>query len=125
MVPRVKHALPGRLRLQIRGLKQLEPDSTLQKLIETELVSMIKGIKSIQSNLSSGTALVIYEPETVSEETVLNVFSSLAKTALKYYDKIKEHNPSPQMISKLGGLIAQDPDLLLGHVLELDDAVWH
>ena len=83
---RIVHAIPGRVRLKVAGLKA-NPD--LGKVIQTRLQS-VPGIQAVETQALTGSLLVLFDPLTIVapaslltlSETLTDLFPELDQTKL-------------------------------------------
>jgi len=90
--PRVTHRLPGRLRLRVPLLRKL-PDEWLQtaQILEQVMCSP-EGIRSVQSSRPTGSVLVEYDPDTLSEADVLSFLRILLELLWRHRDRLASLN---------------------------------
>jgi len=83
---RIVHAIPGRVRLKVAGLKG---DSSLGTAIQTRLGS-VPGVQMVETQPLTGSVLVLFDPQTVTapaslltlSETLTDLFPELDQTKL-------------------------------------------
>jgi hypothetical protein len=83
---KIVHAIPGRIRLKVAGLKA---NPSLGLAIQTRLRA-VPGIKTVETNLLIGSVLVCFDPETLMapatlltlSETLTDLFPELDQTRL-------------------------------------------
>ncbi len=85
--PRVTHRLPGRLRLRVPLLRKL-PDEWLQtaQILEQVMCSP-DGIRSVRSSRTTGSILVEYDPDMLSEADVLGFIRTLLELLWRHRDR--------------------------------------
>ena len=79
---RITHRLPGRIRIHIPALEKLPAE--WQKYLEpsADLISMLKGINTVQIQPVSGSLLITYDPGLIDETGIIQWLKSLVKTFL-------------------------------------------
>jgi hypothetical protein len=83
---RIVHAIPGRVRLKVAGLKAT---SSLGVTIQTRLRA-VPGIRAVETNPLTGSVLVFFDPEALTapaslltlSETLTDLFPELDQTKL-------------------------------------------
>ena len=69
---KIKHRIPGRVRLYIPALEKLPKDWHSLTNIVQDLIILKKGIKNAIITPLSGTIVLHYSPESIRERDVLN-----------------------------------------------------
>ena len=129
--PRVLHSLPGRLRIHVPGLKQLQPDALIVEILNDNKDRVTPGIHSIEPNFITGNILFHYDPDQTNESRILAMLKALEKTAVKYSKKLKQYEKkelSTEQINRVTeqmvAVLENSPGFLLGEELELPDEIW-
>lgn len=86
--PRVLHRLPGRLRLHIPLLNQVNENSLNVASSIIGLVETPEEIFSVEPNFITGNVLICYDNKLVKEEGVLALFRSLVKIVARHWEQI-------------------------------------
>lgn len=126
--PRVVHRLPGRLRLQIpnppknSGLTLPAMDEWVRYLRNNE------GIDNVEYNHVTGKALITFDPEVISEETILKAIDRLTDAVLDHlprYLKLDDRTKS-EIPRRILNFLERHPfDITSDRPMELDDEIWH
>jgi hypothetical protein len=106
--PRVVHRLPGRLRLHLPALKRLAPlqgDAT--PWIE-DCLALPAGVETVSVNTRTGSILIGYAPETLSESDVLAQVQTLSARVRQNWSRLKHLDPQQDTAQILDCL--QGPD---------------
>ena len=77
--PRVVHSLPGRVRLQVPLLKKAGRDHHHWSDLLCTLLKVPEGIEEVSANSVSGTVLLNYDTNMVSEQEILSFLTSLSR----------------------------------------------
>ena len=105
---KVVHRLPGRLRLSIPTL-QLIPEEYRQYIGPTEtLLNGLPGIKVVSINYGTATALMQYEPATVSEVVLLGWIEQLIAAAVRFHNQLKDCTNRHLRLLKTGALLQKE-----------------
>lgn len=89
---KIKHRLPGRIRLHIPALEKLPSDWHPLAEPVNELITLKNGIHSAKIEPVSGGVILSYIPETICERDVLNWLELVAR---RFIDSVRCHkNPT-------------------------------
>ena len=103
--PRVLHSIPGRMRLQFPRLKRLGEQYLRWADVLCELLKTTEGIENVSSSHVSGTILLHYDLETLTEKEILSFISAISRV---FVAQKKD----------LNRLIESDPDAVLNRLRE-------
>ncbi len=111
--PRVIHSIPGRLRLHIPMLKKFGQRYRNWALVICELINEPDGIEEVSPSLVTGTVLLHYDHNKLTEAEIVNFISSLGKIFISQRDEL-----SP--------FAEEKPELVLNRLKEwLNSALTH
>ena len=83
---KIKHRIPGRVRLYIPALEKLPNDWHSLANIVQDLITLKRGIKNARIAPLSGTIVLHYNPDSISERDVLNW---LEFVAMRFVDQCR------------------------------------
>jgi hypothetical protein len=88
--PKVKHRLPGRLRLNVPILKKIprRKENLFSKF--EKLFLLPDGIDDVKASPVSGSIVVSYNPEEIKEENVIHWVGTLWRLIGENYDRLAE-----------------------------------
>jgi len=88
--PRVKHRLPGRLRMNAPILKKMPPEHEplFRKLVTLFLLP--RGLKDVEVEFITGSILVAYDSEEITEEAVLKWIGTLWRLFSEHFDRLEK-----------------------------------
>jgi hypothetical protein len=126
--PRVVHRLPGRLRVRIPALKRLARGCRPAELSWRELRLGPHRIPEIAVNLTTGSLLIRYRPEELTEAELLGFLRAVSRLALGHWNRFrglpKERRAvALQRLAQAVGR-ATRPRLALEEDLEIPEDVW-
>lgn len=99
--PRVIHSIPGRLRLHIPILKKFGERYRNWALMICELIGEPDGIDDVSPSLVTGTVLLYYDHNKLSEQEILNFISSLGKIFISQRDELSPFaEEQPELVLK-------------------------
>jgi hypothetical protein len=84
--PRVAHSLPGRVRLHIPALRRIPADWTQAQSLLTRLFRVPDGVRSVELELRTGSALIEYDGGVTSEADVLAYLGGVMSLIRKHWD---------------------------------------
>jgi copper chaperone CopZ len=126
--PRVIHRLPGRLRLRIPALKQVDGLQAQWALAWRDVLGGMAEIHSVQVNLTTGSALIGYDPAALSEAELLEFLRAVNRLALRHWEKLAATpaNKLPRVLKRLVRVIrrATRHRLVLDDRIEIPEDVW-
>jgi hypothetical protein len=104
---KVLHRLPGRLRLDISALRKVpsEKRQSAQDLIRNLVLP--EGITSIEPSFITGSVLLKYDPEKLTEQQVIKNIQELVSALVKYRDELWSVNleDGPAAAEKVNGVL--------------------
>lgn len=86
---KIKHRLPGRLRLSVPALTRLTGGYDDYVAAAEDLLSGLPGLHGADINPMTANVLLKYRPDTVAESDVLGWIESLITAGLREYIKLK------------------------------------
>jgi hypothetical protein len=86
--PRIVHSIPGRLRLKVPLLRKIDKKHHGYTDLVCRLLSVPDGIDSVSASPISGTVLLHYDTESVSEQEVLLFISSLTRVIVAQKEEL-------------------------------------
>jgi hypothetical protein len=126
--PTVVHRLPGRLRLRIPAIKQLGPAQQDCALLWRDLLESVREIESVEVNLTTGSALIRYKADSLTEDALLGLLNSVNRFVLRQWDRLSATPPAalPRVLKQLERVatkaLRQRP--VLDDDIEVPDDVW-
>ncbi len=105
--PRIVHRLPGRVRVHIPFLQRLPGEH--QKLADSiaSLLAVPEEIVSAEANLTTGNALICFDPSSVTEADLLRYLRDMFEIFLKSRERFEGLAPEmiPQVFERLEGVV--------------------
>lgn len=89
---RVLHSIPGRIRLQVPLWKHVPREWQLD-LPAVMPADCLPGIHEIRLNSVTGTALITYDTNEVSERQILDMLDELASLIRRHRRQLSEYSP--------------------------------
>ena len=86
--PRIVHSIPGRLRLKVPLLKKTDKKHHGYTSLVCQLLTIPDGIESASANPVSGTVLLHYDSNLVSEQEILEFISSLTRVIIEQKEEL-------------------------------------
>ena len=103
--PRVLHSIPGRMRLHFPLLKRLGTQYLRWADVLCKLLNTPEGIENVSSSHVSGTILLHYDPETLTEKEILSFIFAISRVFIAQKKDLTR-------------LIESDPDAVLNRLRE-------
>ena len=91
--PKVRHRLPGRLRLSVPLLKRVPQGREFLATKLEELFLLPAGVKEVKVSFVSGSILVEYDVSVIGEESVLQWVGTLWRLIGEHYDRLEQLTP--------------------------------
>ncbi len=107
---RVLHAIPGRIRLQIPLWKQIPKELVLESNT-MGLAQFLPGIRDIRLNSVTGTVLISYDPQCLTEQEILHTLDEMVNLLLQHRKQLTKFRPEQR-------------DEALAYVQKLAEAHW-
>ena len=126
--PTVVHRLPGRLRLRVPALRRLSAFQQECVWLVRDLLQTPPQIQSVDVNLTTGSVLICYAADALTEAEVLAYLASANRFVMRHWDRLAATPPSelPQVLNRLQQVAAsalhQRP--ALDEDIEIPDHVW-
>ena len=119
--PQVVHRLPGRLRLRIPALRQIDPAQREWASLWDNLLGGTAGIGSVEVNLTTGSVLIRYDPEALTEAELLAFLRAVNRIVLQHWNRLAALPPAelPGAVRALAGAIRAG----IRHRLVLDNRI--
>lgn len=93
MRPRVLHALPGRLRLHVPGLKRWGRDHDALVSLTARLLAAPAGIHDVSPCVATGNILVRYDAEQLSEDELVAFLDSFLRIVMAHRADLSKARP--------------------------------
>jgi len=126
--PRIVHRLPGRLRLHVPALKQIGPAQREWALVWRDLLHGMPEIESVEVDLTTGSVLIRYRPDQLTETELLAFLRAVNRLALKHWDRLAATPPAElsEVLQRLVRAIRAGirHRLALDDKLEISTDVW-
>jgi hypothetical protein len=126
--PRIIHRLPGRLRLRIPVIKYLKgTNGDVTGSIE-QILSIPKGIEGISADSRSGSVLIRYQTEHLSESEIIGYIKSINTLIKTYWSQLNGLEPETwnHIALELKDHLAKATNnhLILKTEIEFSEDVW-
>lgn len=109
---KVVHRIPGRLRLSIPTLQFL-PEGYAEFVAHTEnLLCDLPGMQGITINCGTASALILYEPTTVTETTLLGWVEQLITAAVRIYNQLRDCANNHLRLLKTRALLLEEVKII-------------
>ena len=103
--PRVVHRLPGRLRLSCPALKRLgDARRDEWAFVWRDLLGGMAEVESVEVSLTTGTVLIRYDPDTLTESELIEFLRALNRLALRHWDRLAAV-PRAELPETLRGMV--------------------
>jgi len=126
--PRIVHRLPGRLRLYLPALKQIDHVQREWAFVWRDLLGGTAEIESVEVNLTTGSVLIRYHPDQLTETELLAFLRAVNRLALQHWDRLAATPPAelPEVLQRLVCAIRAGirHRLALDDKLEISTDVW-
>ncbi|MGD1036030.1 MAG: HMA2 domain-containing protein [Roseiarcus sp.] len=128
LCPRIVHRLPGRLRLRVPALKQIGHAQREWAFVWRDLLGGTAEIESVEVNLTTGSVLIRYHPDQLTETELLAFLRAVNRLALQHWDRLAATPPAelPEVLQRLVCAIRAGirHRLALDDKLEISTDVW-
>jgi len=125
---RVRHSLPGRLRLHVDALKSVPPESQHLAALVARLLGVPRGIERVDVTFVTGNLLVQYDVGTITEQEILRYFRGVLALAQKHWENLLSltEEQIPDTVDRLVRILslALQNRVELESEIELPDDVW-
>jgi hypothetical protein len=126
--PRIVHRLPGRLRLRVPALKQIGHAQREWAFVWRDLLHGMPEIESVEVDLTTGSVLIRYHPDQLTETELLAFLRAVNRLALKHWDRLAAIPPTelPEVLQRLVSAFRAGirHRLALDGKLEISTDVW-
>jgi hypothetical protein len=105
--PQIVHRLPGRLRLRIPALRQVDPAQRQWAGMWRDLVGSSGEIESVEVNLTTASVLIRYHPDRITEAELLAFLRGVNRLVLRHWNRLAALPPGelPEALRHLAGTI--------------------
>ena len=117
--PQIVHRLPGRLRLRIPAIRQIDPAQRQWAFVWRDLLGGVAEIESVDVNLTTGSVLIRYDPDQLTEAELLAFLRAVNRLVLQHWNRLAALPPAelPEALQRLVSSIRAG----IRHRLVLDD----
>lgn len=126
--PRIVHRLPGRLRLCLPALKQIDHVQREWAFVWRDLLGDSDEIEKVEVNLTTGSLLIRYHADQLTEAELLAFLQAVNRLALRYWDRLAATAPAelPRVLRRLVGAIRAGTRhrLVFDDKFEIPEDVW-
>jgi hypothetical protein len=126
--PRIVHQLPGRLRLSLPALKHLDHAQRQWAFLWRDLLGSPAEIQAVEVNLTTGSVLIRYHADQLTETELLAFLRAVNRLALQHWDRLAATPPAelPHVLRRLVRAIRAGTRhrLVLDEKLEIAEDVW-
>jgi len=126
--PRIVHRLPGRLRLCLPALKQIDHVQREWAFVWRDLLGSPAEIETVEVNLTTGSLLIRYHADQLTEAELLAFLHAVNRLALRYWDRLAATPPAklPSVLQRLVRAIRAGTRhrLVFDDKFEIPEDVW-
>ena len=126
--PRIVHRLPGRLRLRVPVLTQVDHVQREWAFAWRNLLGSQAEIETVEVNLTTGSVLIRYHADQLTEKELLAFLRAVNRLALRHWDRLAAIPKSelPRILRQLGLAIRAGARhrLVLDDQFEIPEDVW-
>jgi len=126
--PRIVHRLPGRLRLYLPALKQINHVQQEWAFVWRDLLGSPAEIETVEVNLTTGSLLIRYHADQLTEVELLAFLHAVNRLALRYWDRLAATPPAklPHVLRRLVRAIRAGTRhrLVFDDKFEIPEDVW-
>ena len=87
---KVEHSIPGRIRLKINNASKIPKEAAMYDKYVIEGIKILDGIDNIEFNYMTGSVLITYNPNKLSEEIVIKWINHVLNIVLENINFIHE-----------------------------------
>lgn len=87
---KVVHSIPGRIRLKINNASKIPKEAAMYDKYVIEGIKILDGIDNIEFNYMTGSVLITYNPNKLSEEIVIKWINHVLNIVLENINFIQE-----------------------------------
>lgn len=101
--PRVIHRLPGRLRIHVPLLRRLQREHQGLADAVASLLAVPEGMQRVEVNLDSGNALLLFDPQQLTEREILDYLRGVLDIFLRHRERFAQVPPErlPLVVDRL------------------------
>lgn len=85
---KVVHRLPGRVRIHIPLLSRASQRWSGQVHLLEKILTVPRGVKQVHIEPRTGNILIVYDPDILNEEDILNGVRAILSWAMRYREEI-------------------------------------
>ena len=126
--PRILHRLPGRLRLCLPALKQIDHVQQEWAFVLRDLLGNPAEIQTVEVNLTTGSVLIRYHADRLTEAELLAFLKAVNRLVLRHWDRLAAVPPAElsRVLWRLVPVIsaATGRGLALNERIEIPENVW-
>ena len=126
--PRVVHRLPGRVRLHLPALKQVDHVQQEWAFVWRDLLGSVDEIETVEVNPTTGSILIQYHADQLTESELLAYLQAVNRLALRHWDRLAAIPPAklPHVLRRLVRAVRAGTRhrLALDDKLEISEDVW-
>ena len=126
--PRVVHRLPGRVRLCLPALNHLDHAQREWAFVWRDLLGSPSEIQTVDVNLTTGSVLIRYDANQVTEAELLAFLRAVNRLAIRYWDRLAATPEAelPHVLRRLVRAIRTGTRhrLVLDDDFEISEEVW-
>jgi hypothetical protein len=117
--PQIVHRLPGRLRLRVPALRQIDHTQQEWAFVWRDLLDGTEEIESVEVNPTTGSVLIRYDPDRLTEAELLAFLQAVNRLVLQHVDRLAALPPTalPEALRRLVRSVRAG----MRHRLVLDD----
>lgn len=125
---KILHRLPGRLRIRIPALNRVPQQRWHLARNVIQRLPVPEGITSLEPSFITGNVLLTYEPETLSEQQVIEHIDWLVKFAIEHRQRLMTIPPDdlPRVVEQLKDYLEQydGKGMRSAREVEIPQNVW-
>lgn len=123
----IVHRLPGRLRLRVPAIRQIDQAQQEWAFVWRDLLGGTGEIESVEVNPTTGSVLIRYDPDRLTEAELLAFLQAVNRLVLQHVDRLAALPPAelPEALRRLVRTIraGMRHRLVLGDKLEISPDV--
>ena len=126
--PRVVHRLPGRLRLYIPALRQVDHVQREWAFVLRDVLGSPAEIETVEVNLTTGSVLIRYHADQLTDAELLAFLQTVNRLVLQNWERLAATPPAdlPRVLQRLIRAVRAGirPRLVLDGKFEIPKDVW-
>jgi hypothetical protein len=92
--PQIVHRLPGRLRLRVPALRQIDQAQREWAFVWRDLLGGTEEIESVEVNPTTGSVLIRYDPDRLTEAELLAFLRGVNRLVLRHWTRLAALPPA-------------------------------